>query len=115
MGQLFRAMANGHMVRDAIQANNRNADQSAEMRDLQDQFERTTLLNQALWELLRERVQLTDEDLLAKAQEIDMRDGVADDKMTPTAVRCPSCKRVCNSRHAKCIYCGQPFEKPVFG
>ncbi len=114
--QLFRTTT--HTMAAAgqtISINNRSGQQGAELRDLQDQLERSSLLNQALWELLRERVKLTDEDLLAKAHEVDMRDGAPDGKMTPTAVRCPSCERVCNSRHAKCLYCGQLFDKPVFG
>lgn len=86
----------------------------AEMRDLRAQIERLSLLNQAMWELLRERLHLTDADLEQLAEQIDMRDGIQDGKITPVAVRCPSCSRVCNARHAKCMYCGQLFEKPMF-
>lgn len=87
----------------------------SEVKELQRQVERLALLNQALWELLRERANLTDADLEARAYDVDMRDGVNDDKITTQAVRCPSCSRVSNSRHAKCLYCGQLFERPLFG
>jgi t-SNARE complex subunit (syntaxin) len=92
-------------------ANVRNTD----IRELQHQVERLSLLNQAMWELLRERLNLTDADLEAKAREVDLRDGVEDGKMTAHAVRCPSCSRISSSRHHKCIYCCQLFEKPLFG
>ena len=34
------------------------------------------MLNQALWELLSERLQITDAELEQRAYEVDMRDGV---------------------------------------
>jgi hypothetical protein len=86
-----------------------------EMMELNNQVGRLSLLNQALWELLRDRLKMTDADLERLAHDVDMRDGVADGKMTATPVRCPGCQRVCNSKHAKCMYCGQLFEKPLFG
>lgn len=95
--------------------NQAGAEIRSEVKDLQRQVERLALLNQALWELLRERLHLSDADLEAMAQTVDMRDGVADERMTAQAVRCPNCTRVNNSRHAKCLYCGQLFEKPIFG
>lgn len=82
---------------------------------LRAQVERMALLNQALWELVRARLQLSDADLERMVNEVDLRDGVADGRITPQPVRCPSCGRVSNSRHDKCMYCGQLFEKPMFG
>ena len=109
-----------HAVSDAAAGSGRIANQTAtetksELRELQRQVERMALLNQALWELLREKLQLTDLDLEAMAQQVGMRDGVADERITAQAVRCPNCSRVNNSRHAKCLYCGQLFERPLFG
>lgn len=90
-------------------------DQSMKIRDLEQQIARINLLNQALWELLRERARLTDNDLLAKIKEVDLRDGVEDGRMTVTPLECPSCGRVSSSKHWKCLYCGQLFEKPAMG
>ncbi len=85
------------------------------IRELQDEVDRLALLNQALWELIRARLGVTDADLERMAYDIDMRDGRSDGKITAHAVRCPACGRVSNSKRAKCLYCGQLFEKPVFG
>jgi predicted RNA-binding Zn-ribbon protein involved in translation (DUF1610 family) len=85
------------------------------MRELEHELQRVRLLNQAMWEILRERARVTDADLEKRAQEIDMRDGVEDGRMTETALKCPQCGRVSNSRHWKCLYCGLDFEKPAMG
>ncbi len=97
------------------QAANATATTRTELRDLRDQVERLAMLNQALWELLSERFHLTEEELERKAQEVDLRDGKADGKMTAHPLRCPQCGRVSNSRHKKCLYCGMLFEGSVFG
>ena len=98
---------------------NQNAQQSntntSRLRELEQEVMRLKLLNQALWEMVREKASLTYADFEAKVQEVDMRDGVADGKMSETPVRCPTCSRVSNSKHYKCLYCGQEFEKPVMG
>lgn len=86
-----------------------------EVRELQRQIERLCLLNQAMWELLRERAKLTDADLERMAQEVDLRDGVPDGRITAVAVRCPTCKRVNNTRHKRCIYCSTEFDTMMFG
>jgi DNA-directed RNA polymerase subunit RPC12/RpoP len=58
---------------------------------------------------------VSDADLERRVHEVDLRDGVQDERMTDTALRCPTCGRVSNSKHWKCLYCGQAFEKPVTG
>ncbi len=87
----------------------------AQVRDLEHQIARLTLLNQSLWELLRERLGLTDQELEAKVREVDLRDGVLDGQITNTPIKCPQCGRVSASKHYRCLYCGLEFEKPVMG
>lgn len=88
---------------------------STQVQELAHQVERLSLMNQALWELLRERLGLTDADIERKANEVDLRDGVQDGRMTTTALKCPKCERISSSKHWKCMYCGVLFEKPVMG
>jgi len=84
-------------------------------RELEHHIERISLLNQALWELLSEKLNLEDGQLEAKIHEVDLRDGVEDGRMTETALKCPKCGRVSNSKHWKCMYCGAKFKKPIMG
>lgn len=86
-----------------------------QMDALHHDVQRLKLINQALWELLRERARLTDEDLVAKMQEVDLRDGKEDGEITDGALRCPDCGRVSASRHGRCLYCGTLFDKPLLG
>jgi hypothetical protein len=85
--------------------------QAGRVRDLELQLARVTLVSQALWELLRERVGLTEEQLLAKVNEVDIRDGSLDGKLSAQVVTCPRCQRNVHARHFRCIYCGQEITK----
>jgi hypothetical protein len=73
---------------------------------------RTTLACQALWELVRERAGITEEELLMKMDEIDLRDGVKDGKMTATTIVCRCCARKVNTKSSRCMYCGAELVKP---
>lgn len=106
-------IANARAASSRAQSKAQNLEQR--MLELEHHIGRLSLLNQALWELLRERAKLTDAQLEEKAREIDLRDGVEDGRMTDTPMQCPNCGRVSNSRHWKCLYCGLEFEKPVMG
>lgn len=93
----------------------RDQEFEARIKDLEYHVGRLSMMNQALWELLSERLGMSDADLARKAGEVDLRDGVQDGRITTTPVKCPTCGRVSNSRHWKCLYCGQLFERPIMG
>ena len=80
--------------------------------ELEFSLNRVALASQALWEILRARLEISEEELLAKINEIDLRDGVQDQRMTPYVTNCPKCNRVVNSKSNRCIYCGAEFQKP---
>lgn len=73
---------------------------------LETRADRTGLVCQALWELIRERTELTDADVYARMQEIDARDGQVDGRIRYAVSNCPNCNRPRSRKHAKCIYCG---------
>jgi hypothetical protein len=109
-----RGLGTGQSSR-VSKAENMALDSMEDIRELRHQVERLSLLNQALWELIRDKAGLTDKDLEQMANQIDMRDGSSDGKMGGGAVTCPTCHRVSNAKHYKCMYCGELFEKPAFG
>lgn len=74
--------------------------------DLEERLDKLTLICMSMWELLRDNTKFTEADLLAKVQELDLRDGVADGKVTQTVSKCPKCSRTMSPRHKRCLYCG---------
>jgi hypothetical protein len=89
------------------------ADQAVDrMRGLEVTVNHMALACQAMWELLRERVGITEEELLAKIKEVDLRDGAADGRMRPVTVQCPKCGKPSSTKHSQCMYCGAAIPKP---
>lgn len=82
-----------------------------ELDQLRRHVERMSLASQAMWELIRERTSLSEEDLEAKMLEVDGRDGVVDGKISVRVQVCDSCGRNTNSRRDTCIMCGAPIER----
>lgn len=83
---------------------------TGELATLRMDLSRMSLICQALWEMLERKLGVPEAELLALMNEIDLRDGKQDGRITRYAMRCPSCQRVCNSTHQRCMYCGQDFE-----
>ncbi|MBM3822088.1 MAG: hypothetical protein FJ404_04200 [Verrucomicrobia bacterium] len=66
-----------------------------------------TIACQALWELLRRNSDLSDDLLIRTMEEIDLRDGKQDGKITRRPVPCPKCRRNSQSGRSHCLYCGE--------
>jgi hypothetical protein len=81
------------------------------VRRLEDKLDSLALTCQALWEILRDRTKLTEEDLIEKIMEIDLRDGKEDGRMGTAGAPCPRCNRVLSRRHDNCMYCGEEVGK----
>jgi len=77
--------------------------------DLNRRFERLALVTQALAELLRERAHVSEADLTAKIDEIDMRDGKRDGRVSASGRSCPKCGREVAGLRTTCLYCGAPL------
>ena len=91
---------------DAVRAGAKAGRAQREVEQLADRLDRLQLVCTAMWELLAERAELTEQDLLAKVEEVDLRDGRADGKISPQVKRCRQCGRAMSQRHARCLYCG---------
>lgn len=90
----------------ALRGEEKASDAVRTVQYFQDRLDKLTLINMAVWSLIREKTNLTEEDLLERIKEIDLTDGVLDGKVRQTAVKCPKCGRVMSNKHRSCLYCG---------
>jgi len=77
-----------------------------DLTDLVRQVRKIALVNQALYELLKEKTGITDAELRKKIDEIDQRDGAADGKLSPKPVICPKCGATVTAGALSCQGCG---------
>ncbi|MDP6635982.1 MAG: hypothetical protein QGG42_13875 [Phycisphaerae bacterium] len=79
--------------------------------------EKLFMITEALWNILKEKHGYADEDLARMVQDIDLRDGKLDGKVTRQAnPPCAQCGRTLMGGHPVCLYCGAvsvrgPFER----
>jgi hypothetical protein len=78
-----------------------------DLEDLERRTEALTLACQALWEILQDELNLSDAAILKKMQEVDLRDGSLDGRLTVDVTACPTCKRSNKASRTNCIYCGE--------
>jgi len=83
--------------------------------DLEVRLERLTLGTLAVWELLRETTDLSDDDLRQRITEIDLRDGTLDGRARNTRRSCVACGRENSARRERCLWCGHdlPGDRPL--
>ena len=108
------ADSGGPSASDMSSARTQTNQNRSEVKFLRANLERTLLICEALWELLRDKTKLTDDDLNKKLYEIDMRDGQVDGKNQRKVIDCPKCHRKVASRNAACLYCGHYIDDSVF-
>lgn len=90
----------------AAEAQNRAATAQDLFLQMEKRMNRLTLHCQAMWELLRERAEFTDDQLAAKVLEVDLRDGRNDGRIATQIMDCPGCGRKTNSKRSSCVICG---------
>ena len=73
--------------------------------DLEERIDQLALILRGMWALLEDGG-VTAEQLMAKIEELDMADGVADGKVRREPVDCPSCDSKVPGGMARCQYCG---------
>jgi hypothetical protein len=83
---------------------------------LERDIERLRMICEAMWRILKDKLGVDDEELVARIAEIDLMDGEADGRKAPKGpAMCPKCNRPNSRRHDFCIYCGafirtRPFD-----
>ena len=82
--------------------------------DFESRLDRLTLVCMAMWSLLKEKTNLTDEELLKRVEEIDLADGKLDGRVSAQVITCPQCNRQMSTRTNRCFYCGYTREGGEF-
>lgn len=77
-------------------------------------LDRMLLTLEAIWTLVRDKLTVSDEELAARMNDLDLSDGLLDGKVRKSAVSCPSCKRTISRHLPKCMYCGQAIVHDPF-
>lgn len=84
---------------------------------MQADIEKLLMITEALWSILRDEHGYSDDQLVQKVQEIDMRDGRLDGKVAKQQPStCPQCGRAMSARRSFCVFCGtasteNPFKR----
>ena len=87
---------------------------ASDARLLEERVDRTLLACEAMWSIMRDKLGVTDVDLVERINDIDLSDGKLDGKVRKTAVACPKCKRTISQRFPRCMYCGQAIVHDPF-
>jgi hypothetical protein len=80
-----------------------------EVAQLESRLESLQLASAAMWTLLRDRLGVTEAELIDRMHQIDLLDGKADGKMSTRVLDCTRCKRTMSTRFKRCVYCGAPI------
>ena len=118
MHSSFRCDLHGRLAGlKAIGAIDESNMRKREIEFLANEVGRLFMINQALWELVGEKLGLSDEDIIEKVNEIDGRDGRLDGRKAKSEPgSCPACGRILLRGKPVCIYCGEesgvsPFKR----
>jgi len=97
----------GEVEATARSSEGKARDVQNELERLRQSIEKLALVNAAMWSLLQEKTGLQNEALVERMQQIDLMDGVADGRISPTKpAACAACKRPMSRTHERCMYCG---------
>ncbi|MFA9478176.1 hypothetical protein ACERK3_07690 [Phycisphaerales bacterium AB-hyl4] len=105
-GGYRESSSSAHASRSAASAQSAASSARQDVYHLEERLERLSLVCMAMWSLIQDKTNLTEEELLERVRVIDMMDGVADGKASRTIAKCPKCSRTMSPRHQHCIYCG---------
>ena len=112
---IFGPLGDGGHQPGSIRADTRADSAKRSVEALENRLDRAMLTMEARWTLLRERYDITDEELGERIVELDMSDGRLDGKVRRPALECGQCRRKIPRRFARCMYCGADVQHDPFG
>lgn len=62
-----------------------------------------------MWSLTRDKIDLTEEDLVKRITDIDLKDGKLDGKYTNPIVKCKKCDAAISHQFRKCLFYGVEY------
>ena len=77
--------------------------------DLENKIDKLSLICQAMWSLIKDKTDLTEEDLVKRVIDIDLKDGKLDGKYSNPIVKCKKCDAAISHRFKKCLFCGEEY------
>lgn len=102
---------------DARQAQSKAQGNAREMMLLEQKLERTMMVCESLWNIVKESHGLEDDDLAKMVKAIDLEDGRADNKVKKSPpIQCKRCGKTVPRTRTTCMYCGEehtvsPFKR----
>ena len=72
---------------------------------LESKIDGLAMICQALFEILRDKGGISQEEVEEKIREIDLRDGREDGRIAGRPTECPQCRRPAHTRQRVCMYC----------
>lgn len=93
----------GELNRKTIETGQAATDAGARIRALEQRYAQLRLVSMAMWNILKERMQVTDAELI---QHVEALRGGSSEQLPPGLVECPKCKRRIPARSQTCLYCG---------
>ncbi|MGC9454759.1 MAG: hypothetical protein ACP5HU_07825 [Phycisphaerae bacterium] len=119
IGPLWGSMYGYQLSREATPSAHSGVSETNQLKEelkrVEDKLEKLTLVCMAMWSLLSEKTDLTEDQLTERVRQIDMQDGTSDGKVTRSMKQCPQCGRTMSARHARCLYCGAEDSTGPFG
>lgn len=111
---LFTYLESTRAAADAAEAAGAARRVQKDAAELELRMDRLVLALEAMWTFLRDKLGVTEDELAARMNDIDLSDGRLDGKVRRGAVSCPQCSRTISRRLPKCIYCGQAIVHDPF-
>jgi predicted Zn-ribbon and HTH transcriptional regulator len=105
--EIWRQLQIESAQREADAEDNAAARAKQNAQAIAEKVDAMALANQAIFEILAERLGVSQEDVLRRMREIDLRDGRKDGKMGGKPIVCRKCGRTTNTLQKTCVYCGE--------
>ena len=113
-GFLWDLSQNNNIAANRYKANraiNKADDAKEKAISTDERLDRMLLVMNAMWKLIEEKTELTEDDLKKKVIELDKLDGRLDSKYTPTneTLYCKKCGYAVSKRFRRCLMCGEEY------